>query len=103
MARRKRASMREGPLADLFRSTTDDDPDRSVPNPAKRRAHQQVQAAYAREQREKARAEAALLAARTPAKGTSETAISNRAHNAITGPWGASWASSAPTAGSDPA
>ena len=26
MARRKRASMREGPLADLFRSTTDDTP-----------------------------------------------------------------------------
>ena len=26
MARRKRASMREGPLADLFRSTVDDPP-----------------------------------------------------------------------------
>ena len=27
MARRKRASMREGPLADLFRSTTGDEPE----------------------------------------------------------------------------
>ena len=26
MSRRKRASMREGPLADLFRSTSDDPP-----------------------------------------------------------------------------
>ena len=62
-----------------------DDPDRSVPNPAKRRAHQGVQAAYAREQREKARAEAALLAARSPDIG--EATISNQAHNAITAPW----------------
>lgn len=71
-------------------TATADDPDRSVPNPAKRRAHQQVQAAYAREQREKARAEAALLAARTPSSrgnGTSEATISNQAHNAITAPW----------------
>jgi transposase len=68
-------------------ASTDDDPDRSVPNPAKRAAHKQVQAAYAREQREKARAEAALLAARTPGKSTSEVRISNQAHNAITAPW----------------
>jgi cell division protein FtsZ len=31
MARRKRASMREGPLADLFRSTTDEDPTSEPP------------------------------------------------------------------------
>lgn len=64
-----------------------DDPDRSVPNPAKRTAHRQVQATYARAEREKARAEAALLAARTPARGQREATISNPAHNAITAPW----------------
>jgi len=68
-------------------ATTDDDPDRSVPNPAKRAAHKQVQAAYARAEREKARAQAALLAARTPSRGQHETTISNQAHNAITAPW----------------
>lgn len=68
-------------------ATSDDDPDRSVPNPAKRAAHKQVQAAYAREQREKARAQAALLTARTPARGQSQATISNQAHNAITAPW----------------
>lgn len=68
-------------------ATTDDDPDRSVPNPTKRAAHKQVQTAYARAEREKARAQAALLTARTPARGQSEATISNRAHNAITAPW----------------
>ena len=37
MSRRKRASMREGPLADLFRSTADDapaDPPELEPRPA---------------------------------------------------------------------
>jgi cell division protein FtsZ len=38
MARRKRASMREGPLADLFRSTTRRDDDPSPPEPADERA-----------------------------------------------------------------
>jgi hypothetical protein len=33
MSRRKRASMREGPLADLFRSTTDDADERSPAGP----------------------------------------------------------------------
>ncbi len=39
MARRKRASMREGPLADLFRSTIDDPPadPPEAPRPGKRR------------------------------------------------------------------
>ena len=68
-------------------ATSPDDPDRSVPNPAKKQAHKVVQAAYARAEREKARAEAALLAARTPGKGTSEVRISNQTHNAITAPW----------------
>lgn len=64
-----------------------DDPDRSVPNPAKRRAHQTVQAAYARAEREKARAESGLLAARTPAPGHHDITITNQTYNAITGPW----------------
>lgn len=64
-----------------------DDPDRSVPNPAKRRAHHGVQAAYARAEREKARAQAGLLAARTPAPGHHEVTLTNQGYNAITGPW----------------
>ncbi len=41
MGRRKRASMREGPLADLFRSTIDDDPPADppeAPKPGEKRA-----------------------------------------------------------------
>src|SRR5699024_9148824 len=68
-------------------SATDDDPERSVPNPAKRHAHLAVQNAVARRDREKARAEAALLSAQTPGTGTSEVTISNQAHNALTAPW----------------
>lgn len=64
-----------------------DDPDRSVPNPAKRRAHQVVQNAYARAEREKARAQTGLLAARTPGPGHHDITITNQEYNAITGPW----------------
>ena len=43
MSRRKRASMREGPLADLFRSTSDDapaeGPDRSAAGPVAEAGH----------------------------------------------------------------
>lgn len=67
-------------------AATADDPDRSVPNPAKRRAHLAVQAAYARVEREKARAEAALLAARTPGNGKTVT-VTNELHNALTARW----------------
>ncbi|MDO5740828.1 MAG: helix-turn-helix domain-containing protein [Ornithinimicrobium sp.] len=65
----------------------EDDPDRSVPNPAKRAAHKDVANARARAEREKARAQAGLLAARTPGKGSRETRLDNRAHDAITSPW----------------
>ncbi|MHB1289083.1 putative transposase, partial [Georgenia sp.] len=68
-------------------TATADDPDRTVPNPAKRRAHQVVQNTYARLEREKARAEAALLAARTPGPGQHEVTITNPAHNALTASW----------------
>ena len=68
-------------------AATADDPDRSVPNPAKRRAHLAVQAAYARVEREKARAEAALLAARTPGNGKRTVTMSNQVHNALTAQW----------------
>ena len=41
MARRKRASMREGPLADLFRSTeAPDDPPEPPEHPKKRKANE---------------------------------------------------------------
>src|SRR5512133_623825 len=46
MGRRKRASMREGPLADLFRSTIDDlpaDPP-EAPRPGERRSTEQTEA-----------------------------------------------------------
>src|SRR4051794_14250874 len=36
MARRKRASMREGPLADLFRATVDPDDPPEAPSPSSR-------------------------------------------------------------------
>lgn len=67
-------------------ATTDDDPNRSVPNPAKRQAYKKVLAARARYAQAKADTDTALLAARTPAPGTSEVTITSAAHNAITAP-----------------
>lgn len=64
-------------------AATDDDPDRSVPNPAKRAAHLVVQNAAARVQRERARTDAALLHAHTPAPGH-DVVITNTTHNALT-------------------
>ena len=61
----------------------DDDPARLVPNPAKKKAHQQVLTARARLDRATARTDAALLAARSPAPGT-EALITNTAHDAMT-------------------
>lgn len=66
-------------------AATDDDPERSVPNPAKRHAHLAVQNASARRDREKARAEAALLTAHTA--GTETDTVTNQAHNALTAFW----------------
>ncbi|WP_434612884.1 hypothetical protein [Arthrobacter sp. A5] len=58
-------------------ASTHDDPERSVPNPAKRKAHQTVLAAKTRYQKTLADTDAALLAARTPAPGTATVLITN--------------------------
>jgi hypothetical protein len=54
-------------------TTTDDDPTRLVPNPAKKKAHQQLLAARARYDRALAATDAALLQAKSPPPG--QTAI----------------------------
>jgi hypothetical protein len=64
-------------------TTTQDDPTRLVPNPAKKKAHQQVLAARARYERALARTDAALLTARSPAPGE-PVLITNQAHNDLT-------------------
>lgn len=61
----------------------DDDPGRSVPNPAKKQARNAVTAARARYEREAARADAALLEARSPAPGQTAL-ISNADHDRLT-------------------
>ncbi|WP_434614717.1 putative transposase [Arthrobacter sp. A5] len=65
-------------------TSTDDDPERSVPNPAKRKAYQNVLTAKTRYGKALADTDAALLAARTPAPGTATVLITNAGHNAIT-------------------
>ena len=66
---------------------TDDDPTRLVPNPVKKTSHDTVQALYQRVDREKARADAALLAAATtPTSGSGEVLITNEMFNQLTGP-----------------
>ena len=50
-------------------ATTDDDPTRMVPNPAKKKAHKQVLAARARYDRALASTDAALLEAKSPPPG----------------------------------
>ncbi|QNE15585.1 helix-turn-helix domain-containing protein [Pseudarthrobacter sp. NBSH8] len=65
-------------------TSTDDDPERSVPNPAKRVAYQQVLAARTRYEKTLADTDAAMLAARTPPPGTSTVLITNTMHNEIT-------------------
>lgn len=64
-------------------TSTDDDPDRLVPNPAKKTAHGAVAAARARYERALAATDAALLAARSPAAGQ-QVVISNTEHDALT-------------------
>ncbi len=66
-------------------AVTDDDPDRSVPNPAKKKAHRAVQAARARLARAETRRDEQLLALRSPAPGIS-TVITNQTLNQITAP-----------------
>jgi len=60
-----------------------DDPDRSAANPAKKHAHQVVLAAAASLERTRARNNAALLAARSPAPGEA-VVLTNADHNAMT-------------------
>jgi transposase len=64
-------------------ATTDDDPARLVPNPAKKKAHQQVLAARARYDRALAATDAALLDAITPPQGQA-VLITNTDHDKLT-------------------
>lgn len=71
-------------------TSTDDDPERSVPNPDKKKAYQKVVAARAHYDQVLARTDAAMLALRTPAPGTNEVTITNAMHNQVTAPlWAA--------------
>jgi prepilin-type processing-associated H-X9-DG protein len=67
-------------------TATDDDPDRSVPNPAKKKAYQKVLAARTHYAQVLADTDAAMLAMRTPAPGTKEVLITNAMQNAVTAP-----------------
>ncbi|MEP7332381.1 MAG: putative transposase, partial [Terracoccus sp.] len=64
-------------------AAVDDDPERSVPNPARKHTYQQVLAARARHEQQTAATHAALLAARSPAPGT-PTLLTNQQHDALT-------------------
>jgi len=64
-------------------ATTDDDPTRMVPNPAKKKAHRQVLAARARYERALAQTDAALLEAKSAPPGK-PVLITNAAHDALT-------------------
>jgi transposase len=64
-------------------ATTDDDPTRLVPNPAKKKAHKRVLAARARYDRALAATDAALLEAVSPPQGES-VLITNADHNRLT-------------------
>lgn len=64
-------------------ATTEDDPTRLVPNPAKKKAHRQVLAARSAYERALARTDAALLEAKSPPLGE-PVLITNQAHDAIT-------------------
>jgi hypothetical protein len=63
----------------------DDDPDRSVPNSAKKAAHQAVQAARARLYRAETHRDEQLLVLRCPKPGA-PTTITNQMHDLITAP-----------------
>ncbi|MDI3196281.1 hypothetical protein QK290_17960 [Pseudarthrobacter sp. AL07] len=67
-------------------TSTQDDPERSVPNPDKKKAYQKVVAARAHYDQVLARTDAALLALRTPSPGTNEVTITNAMHNQVTAP-----------------
>ncbi|MDJ0358602.1 putative transposase, partial [Paenarthrobacter sp. PH39-S1] len=67
-------------------TSTEDDPERSVPNPDKKTAYQHVVAARAHYDQVLARTDAAMLAMRTPDRGAGEVMITNAMHNAVTAP-----------------
>jgi prepilin-type processing-associated H-X9-DG protein len=67
-------------------TSTDDDPERSVPNPEKKKAYQKVVAARAHYNQVLARTDAAILAMRTPDPGTGEVVITSAMHNAVNAP-----------------
>ena len=58
-----------------------------MPNPVKQASHNTIQALYQRAEREKARADAALLAASTPPPGSGEVLVTSQQHNRITAPY----------------
>ena len=64
-------------------ATTDDDPTRMVPNPAKKKAHSKVLAARARYDRALAATDAAILQTVSPPPGVS-VLISNTDHDQLT-------------------
>jgi len=64
-------------------ATTDDDPTRLVPNPAKKKAHQQLLASRARYERALAATDAAMLEVVTPPTGQS-VLITNADHDRLT-------------------
>ena len=64
-------------------ATTEDDPTRLVPNPAKKKAHKQVLAARARYERALAATDAALLEAVSPPPGVT-VLITNADHDRLT-------------------
>jgi hypothetical protein len=65
-------------------ATTEDDPTRMVPNPAKKKAHQRALAARAGYERAVARTDAALLDATHPNAPGETVLITNQDHDAIT-------------------
>ncbi|MDJ0356569.1 hypothetical protein QMG52_10830 [Paenarthrobacter sp. PH39-S1] len=67
-------------------TSTDDDPDRSVPNPAKKKAYQKVLAARTHYAQVLADTDAAMLDPRTPDPGTGEVLITNAMQNAVNAP-----------------
>ena len=64
-------------------TATDDDPDRMVPNPARKHTYAAVLAARARHEQQAAATDAALLQARSPAPGI-PTLLTNQQHDALT-------------------
>jgi len=65
-------------------ATTDDDPDRMVPNPSKKKAHRRLLAARAGYERAVARTDAALLDATHPRAPGQTVLITNQTHDALT-------------------